>query len=78
MGSQNMGNIVSDLAPAYDQAIMLTNTDILSWHIVNKSSDIWKKPQQASWKKIQNNLRCWSFCLGLNALSSERLESNVR
>ena len=30
MGSQNMGNIVSDLAPAQDQAIMLTNTDTLS------------------------------------------------
>ena len=41
MGSQNMGNIVSDLAPAQDQTIMLNNTDILSmahckqiqWHL---------------------------------------------
>ena len=30
MGSHNMGNIVSDLAPAQDQAIMLNNIDILS------------------------------------------------
>ena len=29
MGSQNMGNIVSDLAPAQDQAIKQY------WHIVN-------------------------------------------
>ena len=42
MESQNMGNIVSDFAPAQDKAIMLTNTDILSmahckqmqWHLV--------------------------------------------
>ena len=41
MESQNMDNIVSDLAPAQDQAIMLTNTDILlmahceqiQWHL---------------------------------------------
>ena len=41
MGSQNMGNIVSDLADAQDQAIMLNNIDILSieqckqiqWHL---------------------------------------------
>ena len=41
MGSQNMGNIVSDLAPAQDQAIMLNDIDILSmahckqiqWHL---------------------------------------------
>ena len=30
MESQNMGNIVSNLAPAQDQAIMLINSDILS------------------------------------------------
>ena len=30
MESQNTGNNVSDLAPAQDQAIMLTNTAILS------------------------------------------------
>ena len=41
MGSQNMGIIVSDLAPAQDQTIMLNNIDILSmehckqiqWHL---------------------------------------------
>ena len=41
MGSQNMGNIVSDSAPAQDQAIMLNDIDILSmayykqiqWHL---------------------------------------------
>ena len=41
MESQNMGMIVSDLAPAQDQAIMLNNIDILSmehckqiqWHL---------------------------------------------
>ena len=41
MESQNMGNIVSDLASAQDQAIMLTNADILlmahfkeiHWHL---------------------------------------------
>ena len=30
MESQSMGNIVSDLVPAQDQAIMLTNIYILS------------------------------------------------
>ena len=30
MGSQNTGNIISDLVPAQDKAIMLTNTGILS------------------------------------------------
>ena len=54
MRSQNTGNIVSDLAPALDQAIMLSNTDILSmghckqihWHL-NETTTI-------SLKKVQN------------------------
>ena len=54
MGSQNTGNIVSNLAPALDQAIMLSNTNILSmghckqiqWHL-NETTTI-------SLKKVQN------------------------
>ena len=46
MGSHIMGNIVSDLAPAQDQAIMLNNMTYCQWHIVNESIDIWMKPQQ--------------------------------
>ena len=50
MESQNMGNIVSDLAPAQNQAIMLKNTDILSmahckqiqWHL-NETTTIFIK-----------------------------------
>ena len=48
MGSQNMGNVVSDLAPAQDQAIMLNNIDILSmehckqiqWHFLMKPQQL--------------------------------------
>ena len=53
MESQNMGNIVSDLMPAKDQAIMLTNIDILSmahckqiqWHL-NETTTIFMKENQ--------------------------------
>ena len=51
MGSQNMGNIVFDLVPAQDQAIMLNNIDILSmanckqiqWHLNETTTDLIKE-----------------------------------
>ena len=80
MGSQNMGIIVSDLAPAQDQTIMLNNIDILSmehckqiqWHLNETTTGLIEKKNQIL------SARCWPFYLGLNALSSERVESNVR
>ena len=53
MGSQNMGNVVSDLEPAQDQAIMLNNIDILSmehckqiqWHLNETTTLIEENPK---------------------------------
>ena len=125
MASQNMGNIVSDSAPAQDQAIMLNDIDILSmahckqiqWHLnetttalIKENSKyclqgvghfIWvsmpcyRKGSRVTFRQIREFdvrdihealllrklkvlfARCWPFYLGLNALLSERVESNV-
>ena len=53
MGSQNMGNVVSDLVPAQDQAIMLNNIDILSmehckqiqWHLNETTTTLIEETQ---------------------------------
>ena len=81
MGSPNMDKIVSGLAHAQDQAIMLNHLDILSmahckqiqWHLSETTMILIKKKYiyiLSAWR--------WPFCLGLNALSSERVESNPR
>ena len=72
MGSQNMGNLVSDLAPAQDQAIMLNYIDILSmahckqiqWHLNETTTALIKENSKYCLQGVGHFMKlsnCWSF-----------------
>ena len=75
MGSQNMGNIVSDLAPAQDQAIVLNDIDILS---MANTTALFKENSKYCLQGAGHFMKwsnCWSFIkdnlfpIGYNHLS---------